>query len=115
MNKEETQRQLKVAGQIQKDVSEILLRDFRGQLVGTMVSVTRVRMSPDLALAKVYLSVFPFDRSAHALSVIKNAAGMIRAQVGHRVKNQLRIVPEVAFFLDDSLEYVENLEKLIKL
>lgn len=115
MNKEETPRQRKVAAQIQKDVSDILLRDFRGQLSGIMVSVTSVRMSPDLALAKVYLSVFPFDKSQQALAIIKNAATMIRGQVGQRVRNQLRIVPEVAFFLDDSLEYVENLEKLIKM
>lgn len=115
MNKEETQRQKKVAGQIQKDMSDILLKNFRGQFAGAMVTVTNVRMSPDLGLAKIYLSVFPFDRRDEAMKVVVSAASMIRGEIGRRVKNQLRIVPEVAFFLDDSMEYVENLDRLIKM
>lgn len=111
---QESQRQQKVAGQIQKDISEILGREGLALMGGTMVSVSKVRMSPDLLLAKVYLSVFPFERSDEALKHIKSKASMIRFELGKRVKNQLRLVPELAFIVDDSLEYIENLEKLMK-
>lgn len=115
MQKEETSRQRKVASQIQKDISDILLRECHDMLRGVMVSVSSVRMSPDLALAKVYISVFPFSHSAEVQKRLKSAVPMIRGELGRRVRNQLRIVPEIAFFVDDSLEYVENLDRLIKL
>lgn len=115
MQKEETSRQRKVAGQVQKDVSDILLRDYRDVFRGVMVSVTSVRMSPDLALAKVYISVFPYAAHQEVLTTLRKGVSVIRGELGRRVRNQLRIVPEIAFFVDDSLEYVENLDRLIKL
>lgn len=114
MEREETTRQQKVGKQIQKDISDILLKEARHLVQGAMVSVSKVRVSPDLTFAKVYLSVFPFDKSDAILKEMKSNATTIRFELGKRVKNQLRIVPEIAFAIDDSLEYVDRIEKLIK-
>lgn len=114
MEREETTRQQKVGRQIQKDISDILLKEGRHLVQGTMVSVSKVRVSPDLTFAKIYLSVFPFDKGEAILKAMKESAGMLRFELGKRVKNQLRTVPEIAFAIDDSLEYVDRIEKLIK-
>ena len=79
-----------------------------------MVSVTRVRMSPDFSLAKVYLSIFPFERHEAIMQTLADNNWMIRKALGTRVRNQLRIVPELAFYLDDSLEYISEIDKLLK-
>lgn len=110
----ETTRQLKVARQIQKDISEILTKEAAGLLPGVMASVTVVRVSPDLSFAKVYLSIFPFDKSAEAMATLDKNNWMIRKALGTRVKHQLKQVPELAFQLDDSLEYIENIDNLLK-
>lgn len=114
MEREETQRQQKVGHQVQKDISDILLREGLQLVQGTMVSVTKVRMSPDLMLAKIYLSIFPFDKKDEIIKKLKDHSSTIRFELGRRVKNQLRLVPEIAFVVDDSLEYIDNLEKLMK-
>lgn len=114
MEREETTRQQKVGRQIQKDLSDIFLKEARSLVQGTMVTVSKVRVSPDLGFAKIYLSVFPFDKSDAILTTLQEHAGTIRFELGKRVKNQLRIVPEIAFAIDDSLEYVERIEKLIQ-
>ncbi len=80
---------------------------------GAMVSVTKVRVSPDLALAKVYVSVFPFEKSETILHALIAHLSPIRKALGVRVRSQLRIVPELAFHIDDSLEYVENIDRLL--
>jgi len=110
----ETTRQQKVARQIQKDISDIFLKEAAGLVRGAMVSVTVVRMSPDLGFAKVYLSVFPFERHTDILHALTRESRMVRHALGTRIKHQLRQVPEIAFFLDDSLEYIENIENLLK-
>jgi ribosome-binding factor A len=79
-----------------------------------MVSVTKVRISPDLAVAKVYLSVFPFDKAEEILQQLTTHTSAVRRALGTRVRSQLRIVPELLFYIDDSLEYVENIERLLK-
>lgn len=112
MEKEST-RQLKVARQIQKDLSEIFAREVPLP-AGVMVSVTVVRVSPDLALAKVFLSIFPFARVADTMAVVEKEAKLVRRLLGVRVKNQLRIVPELAFEVDDSLEYIEKIDNLLR-
>lgn len=114
MNKPETMRQKKVASLIQKDISEIFTRDAPQVVHGALVSVTSVRMSPDLALAKVYVSIFPFDKNEAMLKRLKEHVPTIRRILGGKVRNQLRIVPQIAFFVDDSLEYVERIEHLIQ-
>lgn len=110
----ETTRQLKVARQIQKDISEILTREAAGLLPGVMASVTVVRVSPDLSFAKVYMSIFPFERSRQAMVVLEKNNWLIRKALGARIKHQLKQVPELAFMLDDSLEYIENIEGILK-
>jgi ribosome-binding factor A len=110
----ETTRQNKVARQIQKDLSEILLNLDGAFLKGRMVTVTMVRMSPDLSLAKIYVSVFPSSGKEEFLEMIKLHGKQIRNLLGQKVKNQLRIVPELAFNIDDSMDYAERIEQLLK-
>lgn len=114
MEREETTRQQKVGRQIQKDISDIFLKEARHLVQGSMVTVSKVRVSPDLTFAKIYLSVFPFDKGTAILDTLKDNTSMIRYELGKRVKNQLRTVPEIAFAIDDSLEYVDRIEKLIQ-
>lgn len=110
----ETTRQQKVARQIQKDISDIFIKEAAGLLKGAMVTVTVVRVSPDLGVAKIYLSVFPFDKHTQMMELIEQNNWMIRKALGTRIKNQLKQVPELMFFLDDSLEYIENIDTLLK-
>ena len=102
----------RIERQIQKDLSEIFLLQTR-QLNGVMVSVTRVRMSPDLGLAKAYLSIFPPERGEEILENINVNKKSIRYEMGMLIGKQIRRVPELAFFLDDSLNYLENIDKLL--
>lgn len=106
-------RQQKIARQIQRDVAEILQKDAADLVRGSLVTVTAVRISPDLAYAKIYVSVFPFDRKDQVLAVLGDKTWMIRKLLGARIRNQLKIVPEIEFFLDDSLEYIDNIDQLL--
>lgn len=83
-------------------------------LKGVMVTVTVVRVSPDLSFAKIYLSVFPFDKARQVMSTLEDNNWLVRKALGTRVKNQLKQVPELTFLLDDSLEYIDNIENLLK-
>ncbi len=115
MNREsESMRQQKIGRQIQKDMSDIFSKEAASLLQGAMVSVTVVRMTPDFALAKIYLSIFPFDKAPAVMDALRENSWMIRKALGGRVKNQLRHVPELAFYIDDSLEYIETIDKLLK-
>jgi ribosome-binding factor A len=109
----ETTRQQKVARQIQRDVSDIFVREGAHLIRGSMVSVTVVRMSPDLSFAKIYLSVFPFEAGRKVMAALNDNAWLVRRALGTRIRNQLRQVPEIAFAQDDSLEYIENIGKLL--
>lgn len=110
----ENNRQQKVGKQIQKDISDIFGKDVAELFNGVIVTVTNVQMSPDLGYAKIYVSVFPFDRSAEIMNAVQTNEWKIRKALGTRIRNQLRSVPEISFFLDDSLEYIENIENLLK-
>jgi len=110
----ETTRQQKVARQIQKDLSDILMHASREMTQGKMITVTVVRMSPDLSLAKVYLSIFPSDNAGKFLDHLQHYVKYIRMELGKKVRHQLRIVPEIAFFVDDSLDYAEHIDELLK-
>lgn len=77
------------------------------------MSVSVVRVSPDLSIAKVYLSVFPSARAEEILTNVNNNAGQIRYELGNLERHQLRIIPELKFFLDDSLDYIENIDRLL--
>lgn len=80
---------------------------------GAMVTVTTVRVSPDFAYAKVYFSIFPFGRAAGVMESLEKNNWFIRRALGQRIRNQLKVVPELQFFLDDSLEYIENIDSLL--
>lgn len=80
---------------------------------GVLVSVSVVRVSPDLSIAKVYLSVFPSARAEEILTNVNNNASQIRYELGNLERHQLRIIPELKFFLDDSLDYIENIDRLL--
>lgn len=114
MEGSESTRQLKVAGQIKRDVSEILRARGMAAFDGALVSVSGVKISPDLALAKVYVSIFPSSKSAKVMDIISQQRSSIRGELGRLVAKQFRIVPELAFYLDDSLDYVEHIEELLK-
>ena len=81
---------------------------------GTLVSVSAVRISPDMSIARVYLSVFPSEKAEEMVKNINNNMKSIRYELGTRVRNQLRIIPELKFFVDDSLDYIEKIDSLLK-
>lgn len=110
----ENTRQQKIAKQIQRDMAEIFQKEGADVVRGTMVTVTEVRMSPDLGYAKVYLSVFPFEKSAAIMEAVEAQNWFLRRELGRRIRNQLKSVPELQFFLDDSLEYIEHIDKALK-
>jgi ribosome-binding factor A len=110
----ETTRQQKVARQIQKDLSEIFMHATREITQNKMITVTVVRISPDLSVAKVYLSIFPSGDADAFLENLQHYIKHIRLELGKKVRRQLRIVPELAFFIDDSLDYAEHIDELLK-
>lgn len=112
---EETQRQKKIGGIIQKDLADILQRAATdGGLRGTLISVSKVSVTVDLSLAKVYLSIFPNAGAKELMAGINANQASIRYELAQRTRNQLRRIPELLFFLDDSLEYIEKIEKSLK-
>ena len=80
---------------------------------GVMVSVTRCRISPDLSVCTAYLSVFPSEKGEEIMANVNNNVKSIRYELGTRVRNQLRIIPELRFFIDDSLDYIEHIDELL--
>ena len=112
---EETQRQKKIAGIIQQDLADILQRAATdGGLKGTLLSVSKVSVTVDLSIAKVYVSIFPNKEANTLLEGIKSNQVAIRHELAQRTKNQLRRVPELVFFLDDSLDYIDKIERSLK-
>lgn len=108
----ESTRQQKISRLLQKEISEI----FRMQTAktrGVIVSVSSVRVSPDLSLAKAYLSIFPSEKAQEIIEGINASRKTIRYELAQRVRMQLRKTPELMFFLDDSLDYLENIDKLL--
>lgn len=108
----ESTRQAKIARLLQKELSEIF-RQQTAKTRGVLVSVTAVRVSPDLSIARVYLSVFPGDKAAEMLESINKSARTVRYELAQRVRFQLRKTPELTFHLDDSLDYIENIDHLL--
>lgn len=109
----ETTRQNKVARLLQKELSEIFQQQTRS-MHGVLVSVSAVRISPDMSVARVYLSIFPSERGEELIKNINANMKSIRYELGTRVRFQLRIIPELKFFLDDSLDYLERIDELLK-
>jgi len=109
----ETIRQDRINNLLQKDLGEIFQLDMRHITQGAMITVTKVKVTPDLSLAKVYLSLFATSDKESLLKSVKKHTKEIRGKLGNRVKNQLRVVPELNFYLDDSLDYIENIDGLL--
>ena len=106
-------RQNRIARLLQKELSMIFQSQTR-MMRGVMVSVTRCRISPDLSICTAYLSIFPSDRGEEILKNIQSNEKTIRYELGTRVRYQLRVIPELRFFIDDSLDYIEHIDELLK-
>ena len=106
-------RQNKIARLLQKELSLIFQQQTRATH-GTMISVTRAKISPDLSICTAYLSVFPSEKGEELLQNIEKNSQQIRYTLGQRVRYQLRIVPELRFFIDDSLDYIDRIDELLK-
>lgn len=110
----ESTRQKKVARLLQKELADVFLKKGNELAHGTMVSITRVRVSPDLSFAKVYISIFPALKQDEILKWLEDHSSRIRFELGQKIKSQLRIVPDIAFHIDDSLDYIDKIDKLLK-
>jgi ribosome-binding factor A len=110
----ETNRQKRIAGVLQKDLVEILQSAARDSMKGVLISVTKVYVTSDLGQAKVYLSVFPSSKRDSILEGIVSNTSTIRYEMARRTKNQLRRMPELIFFVDDSLDYIENIDAALR-
>ena len=105
-------RQNKIARLLQKELSHIFQEQTRS-LHGVMISVTRVRISPDLSVCTAYLSIFPSEKNEELIKNITKNDKQIRYELGTRVRHQLRIIPELRFFIDDSLDYIDRIDELL--
>ena len=110
----ESTRQLKVAKEIQKVMAEVIRSKGMAAFGGALVSVSGVKVSPDLSIAKIYVSVFPSEKAEAVMETLQENGKAFRGELGHKMATQLRIVPEIAFYLDSSLDYVEHIEELLK-
>lgn len=109
----ETTRQAKISRLLQKELSEIF-RQQTAKTHGVIVSVSAVRVTPDLSIARAYLSVFPSEKGAEMIASINNSAKTIRYELAQKVRFQLRKTPELQFYLDDSLDYIDNIDRLLE-
>jgi len=107
-------RQLKVSRQVQRDLAEIIRSKGMAVYDGAMVTVSGVDISPDLAVAKVYVSIFPSEKGEKVMEIIESQVKSIRGELGRKIAKQFRIVPELVFRLDNSLDYVEHIDELLK-
>jgi ribosome-binding factor A len=110
----ESQRQLKISKLLQRELGEIFQREVSAKFIGIMITVTKVNITRDLSLARVYLSLFPTKDKQNMMESIIGHTNEIRFHLGKRIKNQVRQIPELEFFLDDSLDYIENIESILK-
>ncbi|WP_316802732.1 30S ribosome-binding factor RbfA [Pedobacter nototheniae] len=110
----ESKRQQKFAGVIQEELAQIFQREGTSFLPDTLVTITRVRVSPDLAVAKVYLSFFNTNNTTLSINTVNAHAGEIRYKLGSRIRHQVRVIPELTFFVDDTNEYVERMDHLFE-
>ncbi|MBB3057004.1 MULTISPECIES: 30S ribosome-binding factor RbfA [Mucilaginibacter] len=108
----ESKRQQKFAGVIQEDLAAIFQREGINYLPNTLITITKVRVTPDLAIARVFLSFFNNTNAQLALQTIKSHGNEIRYKLGARIKDQVRVIPQLEFFIDDTSEYVERMDKI---
>lgn len=109
----DTTRQNKIARLIQKELSEMFQQQTR-QTRGVLVSVSACRISPDMSICRVYLSVFPSEQAEQIVKNVNENQKSVRFELGNRMRHQLRIIPELKFFVDDSLDYADHIDELLK-
>ena len=110
----ESTRQQKIGRQLQRDLAEIIRSKGMAAFNGAMVTVSEVRVSPDLSVAKVFVSIFPSAKADEVMKIIQDSVKQLRGELGRLVGKQLRIVPELIFMLDSSLDYDEHIDDLLK-
>jgi ribosome-binding factor A len=111
----ESQRQKKIASVLQRDLVDVLQGAARkGGMTGIIISVTQVKVTVDLSIAKIYLSIFPIKQAKILIDGITSNTSIIKHELAQRTKNQLRRMPHLLFFLDDSLEYIDQIENSLK-
>ena len=108
-----TTRQNKVSRLLQKELGDILQREGKSLFAGKMVTVTTVRITSDLGQARIFLSIFPALKKEDFEKILEKKSGHLRHELGNRIRHQLRSVPELHFFLDDSLDYIDNIDRLL--
>ena len=108
---EETNRQRKIAGVLQKDLVDVLQKAAQDGMKGVLISVSKVHVTSDLGVAKVYLSIFPSDKRDLIVKGVQSNTATVRYEMAKRTKNQLRRMPELLFFGDDTLDYLEEIDK----
>jgi len=112
---EESQRQKKIGSVLQRDIVDVLQKAAsQGGMRGILISVSKVKVTVDLSVAKVYLSIFPNDKGQELLDGIKSNTPLIRHELAQRTRHQLRRMPNLEFFIDDSLEYIDKIEQSLK-
>ena len=114
MEKPASTRQLKVARELQKALAEIIRSKGMAAFDGALVTVSEVRVSPDRSVAKVFVSIFPSAKQEAVMGILEENNKALRGELGHVVAKQLRIVPELIFYLDTTLDYAEHIDELLK-
>ena len=115
MDQAPSTRQLKVAREIQKDLAEIIRSRGMAAFGGAMVTVSEVRVSPDLSIAKTFVSIFPSQKADSVMALLNENIREYRGELGRKIGKQIRIVPEIVFYLDTSLDYAEHIDELLKM
>ena len=110
----ESQRQQKISRLLQRELADILQKDMNNLGLGAMLTVTKVTVTSDLSLAKVYVSLLAAKDNATVITNLNKHSKEVRYVLGQRVRNQLRVIPSLQFFEDDSLDYLENIERILK-
>ena len=110
----ESKRQQRISRLLQKDLGEIFQHEVRNLSKGAMITVTKVNVTSDLAISRVYLSIFGTEEKLALLEKIRDHKNEIKYKLGNRIRHQLRVVPDLEFYEDDSLDYIDNIDRLLK-
>ncbi|MDO4217899.1 MAG: 30S ribosome-binding factor RbfA [Bacteroidales bacterium] len=113
----ESTRQQKIARLIQTDMGDIFLKEMKPTLGNSLITVTKVRITPDLSIARIHVSIFPIGDGVskeQVFAAIEANCADLRRRLGQREGKQLRIIPNLEFYIDDSLDYIEHIENLLK-
>ncbi len=111
---QESKRQIQVGNLIKEELAKIIQHKFNGLVPGKLLSITYVRMTPDLSIARVNLSIFPSENGENIIKEINKNVSKLRYELGKELRNDLRKIPELIFYLDDTLDYIEKIDKALK-